>query len=402
MKPKDLIPLLKGTFTAFGEDKVSRLAAALSYYTIFSIAPILIVVIGIAALFFNEQTAREQIMAQIGEVVGKTGADAVGQILTNANKSGQSGSIWATIIGFATILLGASGLFAALQDSLNTIWGVAPKPDAGVLYMIRSRFISFVMVLGIGFLLIVSLVASTAVKAASDQLGALLGGAQWIAPVLNVVLFFFLITLFFALMFKVLPDAQIDWRDVWIGAGITSALFSVGKFALSWYLSRPGTASAYGSAGALVVLLLWINYASQILFFGAEFTKVYANEFGSHIEPEENAVAVSEEARARQGLAPNPKAGASQPRIGPKLDPQLSKLTPAEKDAKIAELKAEQKKSFEFSMAVVAGGLAAVVIALKSRERNHQKQISRRDAETQRVPVSTTKAKKNPNTVLKK
>ena len=389
MKFKDLFPLLKATYAAFSEDKVYRLASSLSYFAVFSIAPVLVVIISIAAIFFSEQTARAQIMAQIGEVVGPTGANAVGEILTNANKGGQSGNIWASVIGFGTILAGASGLFAALQDSLNTIWGVAPKPDAGVLYMIRSRFISFSMVLGIGFMLMVSLVLSTAVKGFADQMGQLLGGAEWVAPFLNVVIFFGVITVMFGMMFKILPDAKIDWRDVWTGAALTSVLFSVGKYVLSWYLARPGTASAYGSAGALVVLLLWIYYASYILFFGAEFTKVYANKFGSQIEPEADAMAVSDEARARQGLAPDPKIKGVK---DPKLAASLAAMTPAEKNAKIAELKSEAKKNFEFSMAVVAGGLAAVVWALKKRENESQRakektESARRDAEARRRQI---------------
>ena len=392
MQLKDLFPLLKETFTSFGETKCARLAAALSYYTIFSIAPILIVVISIAALFFNASNARTEIVAQISNIVGATGADAIGEILTNANKGGQSGNIVATVVGFATILVGATGLFAALQDSLNTIWGVEPKPDAGIFVMIKARVLSFVMVLGIGFLLIVSLVASVAVKAASDWLGGILGGAEWIAPVLNVILFFILLTLFFALMFKILPDAEIQWRDVWVGAALTSVLFSIGKFVLSWYLSRPGTASAYGSAGALVVLLLWINYASQILFFGAEFTKVYANRFGSQIEPEAHAQQISPEHRAAQGIKPDPTqkgAGASNARadktktsvatigIEGEALPSDKNLNSAEKLAKIAELRAENKKSFEFSMAVVAGALMAVVVALKRRENDNHKALNR-------------------------
>ena len=399
MQLKDLFSLLKDTYTSFGETKCARLAAALSYYTIFSIAPILIVVISLAALFFNASDARTEIIAQITQVVGSTGAEAIGEILTNANKGGKGGNIVATVIGFATILLGATGLFAALQDSLNTIWGVEPKPDAGILVMIKTRLLSFVMVLGIGFLLIVSLVASVAVKAASDWLGTVLGGAEWVAPVLNVVLFFVLLTLFFALMFKILPDAQIQWRDVWVGAALTSVLFSVGKFALSWYLARPGTASAYGSAGALVVLLLWINYASQILFFGAEFTKVYANRFGSHIEPEAHAQEILPAQRAAQGIEPQPthkgasaksgdarkadkgNADASAQLAANKSDalPSDQTLTSAEKTAKIAELRAESRKNFEFSMAVVAGGLMAVVIALKKRERQGQRENRKDD-----------------------
>ena len=409
MKPKDLFSLLKDTFTAFGQDKVSRLAAALSYYTVFSIAPILIVIIGVAALFFNADTARAQILEQIQTNVNQTAADAVSEILSNANKNGQSGNIVATIIGFVTVLVGASGLFAALQDSLNTIWGVAPKPDAGFLYMIRSRFISFSMVLVIGFMLLVSLVLSTAVKGFSTQIGSVLGGAAWVAPVVNTVGFFVVITVLFAAIFKVLPDAKIEWPDVWIGAGITSLLFSVGKFILSWYLSRPGTASAYGSAGALVVLLLWINYASQILFFGAEFTKAYANKFGSHIEPEDDAIAVTEDARARQGLTPqtngagarDAKSANGKPSDAKSSNGSLDDLTPEEKNAKIRELREEAKKNFEFSMAVVAGGLAAVVWALKKRENEGyrektKEELARRDAETRRRQRETPRQRTNP------
>ncbi len=380
MQLKDLFPLLKDTFTSFGETKCARLAAALSYYTIFSIAPILLVIISLAAIFLDPATVRQGIINQIGSNVNSSAANAVADILSNAKQTGQgSGNIIMTIVGFVTILAGATGLFAALQDSLNTIWGVEPKPDAGILVMIKTRLLSFVMVLGIGFLLIVSLAASVAVKAAADQLGMVLGGAEWIAPVLNVVLFFLLITLFFALMFKILPDAEIQWRDVWIGAGLTSVLFSVGKSILSWYLSRPGTATAYGSAGALVVLLLWINYASQILFFGAEFTKVYANRFGSHIEPEPHAQEILPEKRAAQGIKPEPtEKGAGRPATakGEAL-PNDKTLTSAEKTAKIAELRAENKKNFEFSMAVIAGGLMAVVFALKRRENNNHQELKR-------------------------
>ena len=384
MQLKDLFPLLKDTYTAFGETKCARLAAALSYYTIFSIAPILLVIISLAAIFLDPETVRQGIIKQIGSDVNSSAAQAVSDILSNAKQTGQGGgNIILTIVGFATILVGATGLFAALQDSLNTIWGIEPKPGAGIMVLIKTRILSFVMVLGIGFLLIVSLAASVAVKAAADQLGNLLGGAEWIAPVLNVVLFFILITGFFAMMFKILPDAKIQWRDVWIGAALTSVLFSIGKYILSWYLSRGDIGSAYGSAGALVVLLLWINYASQILFFGAEFTKVYANRFGSHIEPEDHAQEIAPEKRAAQGIKPEPahkgasnaatRAATSKPstKKGDAL-PSDKNLSPEEKLAKIAELRAENKKSFEFSMAVVAGALMAVVFALKKREgQNH-------------------------------
>ncbi len=392
---QDLLPLLQETFAAFNQTKCARLAAALSYYTIFSIAPILLVILSLAAIFLDAETVRQFVLEQIGKNVNASAANAVADILSNAKQSGQGGNIFMTIIGFVTIAVGATGLFAALQDSLNTIWGVEPKPDAGLLVMAKARVLSFTMVLGIGFMLIVSLVLSVAVKAISDKLVELLGGyvsgVEWIAPILNVVAFFLLITWFFGLMFKVLPDAKIQWRDVWVGAMLTSLLFAVGKFALSWYLSRPGTASAYGSAGALVVLLLWINYASQILFFGAEFTKVYANKFGSHIEPEEHAREISPANRAAQGITAATPSQNGSARAGAVIGPMKGDalpsdktLTPAEKTAKIAELRAEARKNFEFSMAVVAGGLMAVVFALKKRENENHREMARRDDEPPR------------------
>lgn len=387
MQLKDLFPLFKDTFAAFGETKCARLAAALSYYTIFSIAPILIVILSLAAIFLDPETVRQGIIEQIGSNVNSTAASAVSDILSNAKQGGQGGNIVATVAGFATILLGATGLFAALQDSLNTIWGVEPKPDQGFMNLIRTRLLSFVMVLSIGFLLVVSLVLSVAVKAFAVRVSQYLGGASWLAPTLDVLVSFVVLTVFFAAMFKILPDAEIRWRDVWVGGAVTSVLFAVGKYALSLYLSGPGTASAYGSAGALVVLLLWINYASQILFFGAEFTKVYANKFGSKIEPEEHAQEILPEKRAAQGIAPNPQtAGAKEnnkptksgkvPIKGEPL-PSDKNLTPEEKTAKIAELRAESKKNFEFSMAVLAGGLMAVVFALKKRENTNHKEVAR-------------------------
>jgi membrane protein len=214
----------------------------------------------------------------------------------------QGGSIVATIIGVVTLLFGASGVFGELQDSLNTIWEVQPKPGLGFFATLKKRFFSFAMVLGVGFLLLVSLVISAALAA----LGGMLGGAQedqsLIWKAINFAISFGVTTLLFALIYKILPDAKVQWRDVWIGAVVTALLFSIGKAALGWYLARPTTTSSYGAAGSFVALLLWVYYSAQILFLGAEFTQVYAKMYGSKIQPDEDAVPVTEEARAQQGI----------------------------------------------------------------------------------------------------
>ena len=285
MTIRDFPALLQATYAAWNRDKAPRLGAALAYYTIFSLAPLMVVVIGVASLFFGEAAARGQVVQQIQGTVGETAAKAVEEMLQNAHRGGQGGSMLATLIGLATVLLGAGALFGQLQDALNTIWGVQPRGDAGYWYLVRTRFNSFAMVLGLGFLLLVSLALSAALAAFSGWLDAHLGHAAGLAAPLNLVLSLGVFTLLFMGIYKVLPDVEIGWGDVWVGATFTSLLFALGKFALGLYLGRAGATSAYGSAGALIVLLLWVYYAAQILFFGAEFTKVFAVKCGKRIVP---------------------------------------------------------------------------------------------------------------------
>lgn len=300
MKPKVIVELLKETFKEWQEDKASRLAAALAYYTAFSIAPLIIIAIAIAALVFGEEAARGGIEDQLRGLIGQQGAEAVEEMIKNSSKPAE-GTI-ATIISVVFLLFGASGVFGQLQDSLNTIWEVAPKPGRGVMGFIKDRFLSFAMVLGIGFLLLVSLILSAVLAGLSNVLGSMMPGMSFLWSLLNFFISFGVITLLFALIYRVLPDAKIAWGDVWFGAIITALLFTIGKSLIGLYLGNSSVGSTYGAAGSFVVLLLWVNYSAQILFFGAEFTQVYANKYGSRIVPTENAVRLTEQDRVQQGI----------------------------------------------------------------------------------------------------
>ena len=300
--------MLKQTGLDWVEDKAPQLGAALAFYSVLSVAPLLLIAIAIAGLVFGEEAARGEIVAQIRGMVGEEGAVAIQEMLAHARKPGAG--ILATVFGIATLLFGASGVFGQLQDSLNTIWEVRPKPGGGVWGFIRSRFLSFAMVLGTGFLLLVSLVLSAVLAALGNYLGGLLPGWAAFVQIANLLISFGVVTLLFALIFKLLPDVRIAWKDVWVGAALTAFLFTVGKFLIGLYLAHAGAGSAYGAAGSLVVLVLWIYYSAQILFFGAEFTQVYAKQYGSQIVPAANAMPVTEEARAEQGLSSTKRAGA--------------------------------------------------------------------------------------------
>lgn len=313
-KLKNFFSLLKEAFDEWNKDRAPRLAAALSYYTVFSIAPFLIVVIAVAGLIAGEEAVRGQLDDQVQGLMGRDGADMVQELIQNNSQPAEN--IFATVIGIGTLLLGAGGVFGQLQDSLNTVWGVEPKQGRGILGTIKDRFLSFTMVLGVGFLLLVSLMLSSFLAALSNFFAGLLPSTDILLQVFNFVVSFGVITLLFAMMYKILPDVEIQWRDVWVGAAFTSLLFSVGKTALGIYLGNSGVLSTYGAAGSLIIILLWVFYSAQILLFGAEFTQVYAMRYGSRILPSDNAVAVTSEARAQQGLAPTDKATTpSQPQI---------------------------------------------------------------------------------------
>ena len=296
---KTLFSLLKDTFKEWNEDKAPRLAAALAYYTAFSIAPLLIVVIAIASFAFGEEAVRGQLDNQIQEVVGAEAASAIQDML--AATAQEDAGVLASVIGVVTLLLGAAGLFGQLQDALNTVWGVEPKPNQGILATLRSRFLSFTMVLGVGFMLLVSLILSTALTALNTWMTNLLPGGGIVLQIINQVISFGVITLLFAAIYKILPDVEIQWRDVWMGAAVTALLFTIGKFLIGLYLAQSSVSSSYGAAGSFVVLLLWVYYSAQILLFGAEFTQVYASRYGSQIVPSENAQFISDETLAQQG-----------------------------------------------------------------------------------------------------
>lgn len=273
MKYRVVVELLKRTFTRFFAKDTFEMGAALAYYTVFSLAPLVLLAVSIASLVFDEKAAEGRMAAELKNTVGPAVAHAIQEAIKNANQAG--GSTTASVIGIVTLLFGASGVFVQLQSSLNTIWQVEPKNSAGIWGYIRDRLHSFALVLGIGFLLLVSLVINTALSAMSKYVAP---GQTIIAQVLNQILSFAIITWLFALIFRVLPDRHIVWRDVWIGAAFTSLLFTAGKYLLGLYLGRGSVTSAFGAAGSLVVILMWVYYASQILLFGAQFTQVYATQ----------------------------------------------------------------------------------------------------------------------------
>ncbi len=292
--------LLKGSADEWSHDNASRLAAALSYYTIFSIAPLMVMAIAVSGLVFGERAASNQIFDQIRGLVGDEGAIVIQSMVENVHKSG--GGVFATLVGIITVLVGASGAFGQLQSALNTIWQVRPKPGHGVKGFIRIRFLSFSLVLVIGFMLLVTLVISAALAGMGHYFDLVLPIPTVVLQLLNFFISFGVTTLLFTLIYKVLPDVTIKWKDVWIGGAFTALLFSLGRFLIGMYLGRSTFSSAYGAAGSLVIILAWIYYSAQILFFGAEFTKVYATTFGTDIKPSQNAEAVTAENSVHPGI----------------------------------------------------------------------------------------------------
>jgi membrane protein len=289
------------------------LAASLAFYTVLSLAPLLIVAVSVAGLLFGEAAARGEIGHQLGGMLGPQGGSAIENVLANAKEP--HANIVGTAIGLVVLLFGASGVFGELQDSMNAIWEVKPKPGRGVMGVVKARFFSFAMVLGVAFLLLVSLVLSAALSAVGKFLGDKLPGGEVLWFGINVVISMGVVALLFALIFKVVPDVKIGWRDVWYGAAFTALLFTVGKALIGVYLGRASIGSPYGAAGSLVVLVVWLYYSAQILFLGAEFTRVYAEHSGSRILPNESAVAKdAPAAKAGTTGTPPPLAPAPEPR----------------------------------------------------------------------------------------
>lgn len=284
--------LLKQTFQEWLGDKAPQLGAALAYYTVFSLAPLILVLLAIVGVTFRDDPAGtwNKITEQMSYFLDPSAVQVVQIIAQKASEPGKS--TIATIIGVALAIFGASGVFGQLQDALNTIWGVKAKPGGGIWGFLRSRFLSFAMVAGVCFLLLVSLTLESLLKAFSHYVQTVLPGGIVVALAVYFIFDFAVVVLLFAMIFKFLPDVEIQWRDVWIGAVITAILFGIGKWLLGLYLGSGAAGSAYGAASSLITLLLWIYYSSQILLFGAEFTQVYAARAGRSFKPTEYAVLV--------------------------------------------------------------------------------------------------------------
>ncbi|HET7624421.1 MAG TPA: YhjD/YihY/BrkB family envelope integrity protein [Verrucomicrobiae bacterium] len=303
---KSVWALLKDTIKKFSADPILRLSAATAYYSIFSIAPLLVLIAGLAALVFGEQKVSEEVGRQLTSFVGPQATHMIQSMMTAQKKSG---GLLAVIIGGIALVFGATAVFTQLQESLNIIWGVRAKPGHGTWLFVRDRVLSLAMVLGIGFLLLVSMALSTAVNAFTHFVGQAISLPDWMAPFFEGLASFVVISVLFTLIFKILPDVKIRWRDVWVGAIGTAALFSGGKYLLGLYLSHETDVSAYGAGSAFVVILLYVYYASVILYFGAEFTQVYAQHQGVKIEPSQYAV--NDRDRRRKHLTQSFRHGAA-------------------------------------------------------------------------------------------
>jgi membrane protein len=296
-------PLLVKAYNGWSEDRALRFSAALAYYAIFSMAPLVIIAISAAGLFFGEQAARGEIYNQIERLIGPKAAVEIQAIIQAS--SDKPKSALATIIGLGTLIIGASGVFAQLKDALNAIWGVRLKKSAGIKSMIKDYVLSFSIVLAIGFLLIISLLFSAGLQAISTYMKGIIPLPPFAAALAEATSFG-LLTVLFALIYKVLPDAEIGWRDVGIGAVFTSIFLTIGKFLIGLYLGTSSVGSSFGAAGALILILTWVYYSTTIFLFGAEFTKVFAREFGCGIVPNRRAEVITKEARDEQGLGKHP------------------------------------------------------------------------------------------------
>jgi membrane protein len=285
MNLKALWAVVKDAGQQWLNDKAPRLGAALAYYTVFSLAPLLVIIIALVGLVFGQEAAQGQISAQMTGLVGPEGGKAIEAMVKSASEP--RNGILGTVLGLIMLVFGATGVFGQLQDALDTIWDVKPKAGRGLWGIIRDRVLSFSMVLGIAFLLLMSLVVSAALTATMSLFGDFKSGI--IGQVITTAIDLTVVTGLFAMIYRFLPDAKIAWKDVWFGAIVTSVLFAIGKLAIGLYLGSSGVASGFGAAGSLAVLLVWLYYSAQIFLFGAELTRSYAVLLGSGFEPKKNA-----------------------------------------------------------------------------------------------------------------
>ena len=358
---------LKDAFKGFSDDKVTKLSASLAYYTVFSLGPMLIVIISLCGIFLGKEAIQGTIQTQIQGLIGSDAAKQIQEMIKNASISGKGTT--ATIIGIVTLLIGATSVFGEIQDSINSIWGLKPRPKVGIMKLIQTRLLSFGMIGSLGFLLLVSLAVTAVVEGLGERLKTIFPGIGVIVfYIINLILTLGITTVLFGLIFKVLPDAKIKWKDIWPGAIATSLLFMIGKFIISFYISKSDVGSTYGAAGSLVVLLVWIYYSSIILYFGAEFTKSYAFNKGAKIIPNEYAEWNKEgavpgaktEKKGQQPASPSEhrdqKASHQQPQLA------FTKGSPNRKDEK----KKDKKKSP--GMGTLLLGLALYYINSSSKK----------------------------------
>ncbi len=306
--------LLCASAREWWNDNSFRFAAALAFYTIFSLAPIIVIATSIAGVFVGEEVASEHMTRQIQELVGPQGGNAVREVAESAGR--MSGGVLTTILGILTLLIGSTMVFAELQADLNQIWDVKvdPHPTLGLMKrLIRSRLQSFMLVLGVGFLLLVSLVISAAIEAAHMYLDARVTGISWVWRLVNALTSLLVITLLFGMIYRYLPDVEVTWKDVAIGAVVSAVLFTIGKHLIGLYLGQMAFGASYGAAGSFAVLLIWVYYSALISFFGAEFTQVYTRTYGSRIRPEPHAVRAGAK-RDEEPLVEEAAPGAQVPR----------------------------------------------------------------------------------------
>lgn len=286
--------LLKSTFKEFDEDNTIKLSASLSYYTIFSLPPLCIIILYICGIFFGREAVTGTFFGQINGLVGNDAAIQIQETIKNIELS--DSNVFAAVFGGIMLLIGASGVFAEIQSSINFIWGLKAKPNKGIMKFVKNRLMSFSMIAAVGFLLLVSLMVNTVMDVLNARLIMYFPDATvYLFYILNIVILFASTTVLFSIIFKTLPDGNIAWKDALIGSSFTSIFFMIGKFAIGFYLGNSTVATVYGAAGSVVIILVWVYYSAIILYFGAEFTKVYARMYGKKIIPNEYAVEIKKE-----------------------------------------------------------------------------------------------------------
>jgi membrane protein len=361
--PKALWGLLKDSVAAWSDDYAQSMGAALSYYTVFSIAPLLLIVIAIAGLIFGREAASGQIFAQVQGLLGEQGAAVLQDMVKSASSPGRSA--FATIIGFITLIVGATTVFAELQTSLDRIWEApAAENKEGIWNLIRARILSFGMVLAVGFLLLISLIVSAALSALGSWWAPLFGGFEVLLHIVNFIVSLAIVTVLFALIYKFLPRVKIGWHDVWIGAFATALLFTLGKFLIGLYIGKSSVASGFGAAGSLVVVLLWVYYSAQIFLLGAEFTWVYAYRYGSR-QGGAKREAPAQRPSSKPASAPAPAATTTVARRASPVNGRVAQPLRIRNSEKLVR----QRPKVHVDLAFALAGIAALATYLRRRAR---------------------------------